>query len=46
MTESVSDDKDLTWDVPGSPVVKNLTCNAGYVGSIPDWGAKIPRAAE
>ena len=25
-------------DFPGGPVVKNLCCNAGDVGSIPGWG--------
>ena len=30
---------------PGGPVVKNLPCNAGDVGSIPGWGTKIPHAA-
>ena len=29
----------------GVPVVKNLPCNAGDVGSIPGQGTKIPRAA-
>ena len=29
-------------DFPGGPVVKNLPCNAGNVGSIPGWGTKIP----
>ena len=33
-------------DFPGGPVVKNLPCNAGDVGSIPGWGTKIPRATE
>ena len=28
---------------PSSPVVKTLPSNAGGVGSIPGWGAKIPR---
>lgn len=25
----------LVGDLPGGPVVKNLSCNAGIVGSIP-----------
>ena len=29
-------------DFPGSPVVKNIPCNAGDLGSIPGWGMKIP----
>ena len=29
-------------DFPGSPVVKTSPSNAGGVGSIPGWGAKIP----
>ena len=28
----------------GDPVVKTLPSNAGGVGSIPGWGAKIPHA--
>ena len=36
----------MTSDFPGVPVVKNLPCNAGYVGSIPGWGTKIPHAVE
>ena len=31
-------------DFPGGPVVKNPPSNAGDVGSIPGWGAKIPHA--
>ena len=34
-----------SWDFPGDPVVKNLPCNAGEVGSILGWGMKIPHAA-
>ena len=33
-------------DFPGGPVIKNLTCNAGNVCLIPDWGTKILHAAE
>ena len=33
------------WDFPGGPVVKNPPSNAGYVGSIPGQGTKIPYAA-
>ena len=32
-------------DFLGSPVVKTLPSNAGGVGSIPGWGAKIPHAS-
>ena len=32
------------WDFPGSPVVKTLPSNAGGMGLIPGWGAKIPHA--
>ena len=32
-------------DFSGGPVVKNLPCNAGYAGSIPRWGIKIPYTA-
>ena len=28
-------------DFPGGPVVKNPLCNAGNVGSIPNWRTKI-----
>ena len=31
-------------DFPGDPVVKNLLCTAGDVGSIPDQGTSIPQA--
>ena len=31
-------------DLPGSPVVKNLSSNLGDVGSIPDLGTKHPQA--
>ena len=34
------------WDFPGSPVVKNLPCNAGDGGSVPGGRAKIPQATE
>ena len=34
-----------SWDFPGGPVVKNLSCNAGHAGSIPGWGTNIPHAA-
>ena len=33
-----------SMDFPGGPEVKNLPCNAGIAGSIPDWGTKIPHA--
>ena len=32
-------------DFPGGPVVGTLPSNAGVVGSIPGWGAKLPRAS-
>ena len=32
-----------SWDFPGSPVVKNPSCNTGNVSSIPGRGTKIPR---
>ena len=34
----------MPWDFPGSPVVKNLPCNAGNVGLIPGQDSKIPYA--
>ena len=33
--------KNLSRDFPGDPVVKILPSNAGGVGLIPHWGAKI-----
>ena len=30
---------------PGDLVVKTLPSNAGGIGSIPGWGAKIPQAS-
>ena len=30
---------------PGGAVVENLPANAGGVGSVPGWGAKIPHAS-
>ena len=33
-------------DFPGGPVIKNPSCNAGDVGSIPCWRTKIPHAEE
>ena len=32
-----------TRDFPSSSVVKTSPSNAGVVGSIPGWGARIPR---
>ena len=32
-------------DFPGGPVVETSPSNAGGVGSIPGWGAKIPHAS-
>ena len=32
-------------DFPGGPVVKNLHCNAGDMGSTPGLQTKIPQAA-
>ena len=32
-------------DFPGSTVVKTLSSNAGGVGSVSGWGAKIPHTA-
>ena len=38
----------LKWvhlgDFPGGPVVKTSPSNAGGVGSISGWGAKVPHA--
>ena len=34
------------WEFPGSPLVKNLPCNAGDADSILGLGTKIPHAEE
>ena len=34
------------WDFPGSPVVRNILCNAGDTGLIPGQGIKIPHATK
>ena len=36
----------VIWDFPGGPVVKNLPCSVGDVGSIPGQGTKIPHVLE
>ena len=36
--------KNVFWDFPDDPVVKNLSCNAGDVGSIPGKGTTISHA--
>ena len=36
--------KSISWDFPGSPVVKTSPSNAGGAGSIPGRGATIPHA--
>ena len=36
--------KRITRDLPDGAVVKNLPCNGEEVGSIPDWGTRIPHA--
>ena len=38
--------KTTVRDFPGGPVVKNLSCNAGDLGSVLGSGTKIPHAAE
>ena len=38
--------KRISWDFPGSPVVKNLHSSAGDAGLIPGQGTKIPFALE
>ena len=38
----VAKTKNTYWDFPGSPVATDPLCNAGNVGSIPIWRAKIP----
>ena len=32
------------WDSPGGPVIKNLSCSAGDMGSIPGQGIRILHA--
>ena len=36
--------KEDMGDFPDIPVVKDLPCNSGDVGSISVWGTKIPHA--
>lgn len=38
--------KEFCRDSPGGPGAKNLPSNVGYVGLIPGWGTKLPRAEE
>ena len=38
--------KNVFLDFPDDPVVKNLSCNTGEVGSIPGKGTMIPRASK
>ena len=39
--------KKPTWgEFPGGPVVANLSCNAGDIGSISGQGTKIPHTME
>ena len=33
-------------NLPGGPAVKNLPCNAGFVGLIPSWGTKTSQAVQ
>ena len=37
--------KSVPWDFPSNPAVKNMSCNAGVMGSTPGWGTKIPHTA-
>ena len=41
----MSHQKQEIGDFPGGLVVETSPSNAGYVGSIPGWGAKIPHAS-
>ena len=36
----------MKGDFPGSPMIKDLSCNAGEAGSISGRGTKIPRTVE
>ena len=38
--------KNIKWDFPGGPVVKNPSASAGDTGSIPGQGTKIPPAID
>ena len=38
--------KSNIWDFPGSPVVKNLPCNAGELVSIPGQGTQSPHCQQ
>jgi len=44
MTINVHHSKIMVRSFPGCSVVKTSPSNAGGVGSIPGWGAKIPHA--
>ena len=37
--------KEMGRDFPGGPVVETLPSKTECVGSIPDWGTKIPHAS-
>ena len=43
--DKVQDQKSYGRDFPGGPVVKNLPCNAEYMGSIPGQETNISRAS-
>ena len=44
ITLNISLKKNTIRDFPGGPVVKNLSCNAGDLDSIPVQGTKVPHA--
>ena len=43
--DRVQDQKSYGRNFPGGPVVKNLPCNAEYMGSIPGQETKISHAS-
>ena len=44
MTINVHHSKTMVRNFPGGSVVKTSPSNAGGMGSMPGWGAKIPHA--
>ena len=42
----IKNQRAVSWNFPGGPVVKNPPCSAGNMGSIPGGETKIPYAVE
>ena len=45
-TELLWENQAKCWDLPGGPVVKNMSCSTGDTGSVPGQGTKFPHAME